>query len=373
MIKLYRLLLPLLAAATLAAAAHADGEHVAMAGEFADDVYLAGENVTVNANAGGDVIVAGGHVRISKRVGGDVAAAGGQVEIDAQVDDDVRAVGGQVRLDGQTAGDALAAGGSVRLAPQARVDGRAWFAGGSVEVAGVIAGELRAAGGEVILAGQVDGDARIYAKTLKVLPGARIGGRLDYYGPTAADIAPEAVIGTLSYHPLEGPAEEADSDRGFALMFYFLLGITGVALYLIFPHFALAAAAALGERPGASFGIGLAALLAIPPAIVLLLMTLVGLLLGLLLLGFYALLVLAGFLTGLLFLGDRLLRLLRHGGQIRHSKRLLSLIAAVLIVWLAGFVPVAGGLAVILLLVLGTGAVLRQVWRVYRGPGEVSK
>ena len=43
------------------------------------------------------------------------------------------------------------------------------------------------------------------------------------------------------------------------------------------------------------------------------------------------LLLLAGFLTGMLFLGDRLLRLLRHGDDVKHSKRLLSLIAALLL------------------------------------------
>ncbi|MCC6301656.1 MAG: polymer-forming cytoskeletal protein [Gammaproteobacteria bacterium] len=360
---LFALLLPL-------AAAYADDRRTVMAGDFDDDIYLAGEDVTVNARVDGDVIAAGGHVLIENSVDGDVAAAGGQVVVDAQVGDDVRAAGGRVSLNSRILGDAIAAGGHVSLAKTALVGGRAWLAGGTVEVEGGVAGELRAAGGEVILAGTVDGDARVYAKSLKVLPGARITGRLDYYGPTGASIAPEAMIGAFAHHPLGDSASPDEGDgRSFALMFYFILGITGIVLYLIFPRFALGAMRTLGTRPGASLMLGLAALFALPPIALLLMMTLVGFLMGLLLLGFYTLLLLAGFLTGMLFVGDRLLRLLRHGEDVPYSKRLLSLIAALLILWLIGFVPIAGALTVFLLLAFGMGAALLRMWGNYKDTG----
>lgn len=370
----YSFLITIVMLTISSAAALADDRRTVMAGDFDEDVYIAGEDVTVNARVAGDVLAAGGHVLIDNFVGGDVAAAGGQVEVAAHVEDDVRAAGGQVRLDGHILGDAIAAGGHVRLAPDAMVGGRAWLAGGTIEVDGGVMGELRAAGNEVIISGAVDGDVRVYAKTLKVLPGARIAGRLDYYGPTQASIAPDAVIGTFAHHALQ---ESTDSDgggeRGFALMFYFVLGITGIVLYLVFPRFALDAMRALGTRPGVSFGLGLAALFTVPPVATLLMMTLVGLLFGMVLFGLYALLMLAGFLTGMLFVGDRLLRLLRHGEDVRYSKRLLSLIAALLILWLIGFLPVVGGLAVFLLLVFGIGAVVLQMWRAYKGVGTTVK
>lgn len=358
----------------LSSAALADDRRTVMAGDFDEDVYIAGEDVTVNARVAGDVIAAGGHVLIDNFVGGDIAAAGGQIEITAHVEDDVRVAGGRVRLDGHILGDAIAAGGHVRLTPDAMVGERAWLAGGTIEVDGGVTGELRAAGNEVIISGAVDGDVRVYAKTLRVLPGARIAGRLDYYGPTQATIAPDAVIGAFAHHALHESADrDGGGERGFALVFYFVLGITGIVLYLIFPRFALDAMRALGTRPGVSFGLGLAALFTIPPVAVLLMMTLAGLLLGVVLFGFYALLLLTGFLTGMLFVGDRLLRLLRHGEDVRYSKRLLSLIAALLILWLIGFLPFVGGFAVFLLLVLGIGAVVLQMWRAYKGAGATVK
>ncbi|MGE3482633.1 MAG: polymer-forming cytoskeletal protein, partial [Gammaproteobacteria bacterium] len=178
----YSFLITIVMLTISSAAALADDRRTVMAGDFDEDVYIAGEDVTVNARVAGDVLAAGGHVLIDNFVGGDVAAAGGQVEVAAHVEDDVRAAGGQVRLDGHILGDAIAAGGHVRLAPDAMVGGRAWLAGGTIEVDGGVMGELRAAGNEVIISGAVDGDVRVYAKTLKVLPGARIAGRLDYYG-----------------------------------------------------------------------------------------------------------------------------------------------------------------------------------------------
>lgn len=364
-------LAPLLLALFLPlAAAHADDQRTVMAGDFDDDLYLAGEDVTVNARIDGDVLAAGGHVLIANSVAGDVAATGGQVVIDARVGDDVRAAGGRVSLNGLILGDAIAAGGHVSLTKTATVGGRAWLAGGTVEVEGNIEGELRAAGSEVILSGAVDGDARVYAKSLKVLPDARIMGRLDYYGPTDASIAPEAMIGAFTHHPLGDSLEPEEEDgRSFALMFYFIMGITGIVLYLIFPYFALGAMRTLGTRPGASLMLGLAALFALPPVAILLMMTLVGVLIGLLLLGFYVLLLLAGFLTGMLFVGDRLLRLLRYGEDVRYSKRLLSLIAALLILWLIGFIPIAGALMIFLLLAFGIGAAVLQMWGDYKNTG----
>jgi cytoskeletal protein CcmA (bactofilin family) len=358
----------------VSAAAYANDERVALAGDFAEDLYVAGEDVTVNARVAGDVLAAGGQVAIGDYVSGDVAAAGGQVNIDAQVDDDVRAAGGQVRLGGRTRGDALAAGGTVWLTQDAEVGGRAWLAGGTVEVAGNVRGELRAAANEVVLSGAIDGDARVYAQTLKVLPTARITGKLDYYSPNEATIAPEAMIGALAHHPMGHSDEPGEGvKRGFTLMFYFVLAVTGIVLYLMFPHLALGAVRALGERPGACFGLGLAALFTVPAAAVLLLMTVIGLLLGLMLLGFYVLLLLAGFLLGILFLGDRLLRLLRQGDDAGTGKRLLSLIAAFLILWLAGLLPVFGGLAVFLLLVFGMGSFVLRLWRLYTKPASSAR
>lgn len=353
-------------------AARADfdsGSHVFRQGEVEDNLYLAGGNVRVDARAAGDVVVAGGRVLIAREVGGDVLAAGGQVEIAARVLDDVRAAGGQVRLGGDIGGDALAAGGHVWLLPEAAVGKRAWLAGNSVEVDGRIAGELRAAASEVTIAGTVEGDVMVQAESLRILPSARINGSLLYHSPKEAQIEPGASIaGEVTHRPLERPdvPSAKKAARGAAVLFLCMLLVAGIVYFLLFPRFSVAAAEAIGERPWASLGLGVAVLFATPPVAVALMITAVGALLGLVAFMLYLPLLLVGFLTGMLFAGGLLLRLVGRGGTASRGWRVLSLLVAFVVLGLLGLVPVLGFLLTLAALVFGLGATVLRLSRVRR-------
>jgi hypothetical protein len=60
-------------------------------------------------------------------------AIGGNVRVDGEVDQDAVAVGGSVRVDGKVGGEVVAVGGSVHLGPDADVDGDVTSVGGRVE------------------------------------------------------------------------------------------------------------------------------------------------------------------------------------------------------------------------------------------------
>jgi len=348
------------------------GKDVIREGVIDQDLYLAGKRVDVRAQVNGDVVAAGGQVRIANQVTGDVIAAGGRVEILAHVLDDVRAAGGEITIGNSVEGDVVVAGGHVRIEPSASVGERAWLAGGEIEVDGHVTKELRAAGGEITLSGRIDGDVTLIAESVRILPSARIAGTLTYRSEQEAHISEQAVIaGNVTRLPFEHGAEH--NGHGTALVGLLALFITGTVFYLLYPHFAVATLRALGERPGASLGLGLVVLFVTPPVAIILMITVIGGVLGAVILLLYLLMLLMGFLTGMLFLGDGLLRLARQPHEVSRGRRLLSLAMAFFILWLVGFLPVIDTVLIFAATVLGTGALKLQMYGMYKAYREVER
>ncbi|MDR2876546.1 MAG: hypothetical protein LBV36_00675 [Chromatiales bacterium] len=370
--------------------------HVFMHGEVDEDLYLIGRSIRVDAHAAGDVVVAGGQVQIEREVDGDVLVAGGQVDISAQVHDDVRAVGGQVRLAGNIDGDAVVAGGFVRLLPGTQVGGRAWLAGRNIKIDGDIAGRAHIAASTVTISGHITSDVIVRAKSLHLLPTARIEGNLTHQGPEPPQVEPGAVItGELNHeavqHPLismhglnepelgaasesalqgtvgdgaAGMMDEAPSVTYWPSIMLVLMLLTAAFLYhVIFPRFSLAASSNIGTRLWATLGLGIAILLLLPPLSLMLMATAIGAPIGIVAMLLYPTLLLFGFVTGMMFIAQLLLLIIGRRSE-RARWLLIALIPAFALLWLCyRFVPSAAGFTSLLLATLGTGAIALQTTR----------
>ena len=361
------------------AVAQEAGDTIVKQGRIAEDIYLAGGTVDVLANVDGDVVAAGGQVTIDNTVSGDVMAAGGNVVIRARVGDDVRAAGGNVTIGGTVGDDLIAAGGRVLLAPTATVGGRAWLGGGTVQISGKVAKGVKVAANRIVIAGDITGDVKLVGEDIDVRSGAVIRGNLVYYSRNDARIASDATItGVVTRESLRAGEEAREGARAFRyvarLALYISLMVTGIVLYLLFPVTSVGAARTVNEAPWKSLGLGFAVLAATPLAILLLFVSLVGVWLALLLLALYLSSLLLGFLTGIINVGDWGLRLIGRTGAATKSWRVLSVIAALLALWLVRFVPVLGGLAVFAVLVFGLGALTLYLWREYvQARGDVPR
>jgi len=360
------LLFVLLCLAMSASLAQQAGEMVRIHGVVADDVYAAGGTVDVLATVEGDVVVAGGHVAVRERVSGDVMAAGGAVTVSADVGDDVRLAGGDVTLSGTVRDDAIAAGGNVTITSDSAIGGRAWLSGGRIEVAGTIARELKAAGGRIVLSGQVDGDVELTGRDISILEGAIINGNLTYRSPEEAHIASGArVLGSIDHELVEEPVVAVGAAVAvISIVVLLSLAVTGIALYLLFPHSIDASVASMRSEFWKCVGLGLAIFAATPVIMSVLFMTVIGWLPAVVIGPLYAILLLAGFLTALFFVGDLGLRLLGRREPSR-GKRLWSFVVALIVVTVLGLVPVAGTLLLFVLMLMGVGALALFVYGTY--------
>ena len=343
------------------------GPTVVQRDDVREDLYLAGGSVYSLGRVDGDLVVAGGQVEIEKEITGDVLAAGGSISVRARVRDDLRAGGGHVSINGTIGDDAIVAGGRVLIAPTASVGGRAWLAGGNVEVYGKVGRQLRAAGGNIVVSGEVKGDVELIGGSIEIGPGAVIDGNLSYRSRNEARIDPGATI-RGSVTRLEMPLRERD-ERAFAgaarIGLYLSLIVTAIVLLLVFPSAASGAARAIRTAPWKTLGLGIALLAATPLVIVLLAVTLLGVWLALLLLAAYLALLLTGFLTGVLAIGDFALGWIVKRRKATTGLRVLSIVAALVALWIVGFIPFLGGLVCFAVLMFGLGGLALYLCRGY--------
>jgi cytoskeletal protein CcmA (bactofilin family) len=230
------------------------------------DHFAAGSSVRVDRVVAGDLLAAGGQVDVAGRVRGDAIVAGGNVRLGGGLDKSLYAAGGQLTLAGAVANNVRAAGGEVTLLRGAEVGGNASLAGGRVEVGGVIKGYLQAAGGELFIDGAVGGDVIATSGRIELGPQARIAGRLRYASRDEAVIDPAAqIVGGIER--MTWRARAGIPSLAALILIVTLIGlplglVTLLAYFAVLPVGYAAAAIAIGDgalarvKPAADAAIG---------------------------------------------------------------------------------------------------------------------
>lgn len=326
------------------------------------DHFIAGSGVRVDAPVAGDLIAAGGNVDVDERVDGDALLAGGNVRVTGAVGDALYAGGGQMTIDGSIANNARIAGGRVELGPRAVIGGNLSVAGGQVSVHGEVKGYVQAAGGNVYINGAVGGDVVAAGSQVELGPHARIAGELRYASPEELRRDPAAqVAGGIQRMQVDiGRQREYKEFRVSGWIWTAGLMVLAAVLVVAAPTFTARVADTLQTRIGWSLLIGFIALVCVPVAIVVLLVTIIGIPVALLTLVLYLALLLAGYVVTGIGLGDWVLKRWR-GATVSTGWRAVAAILAVLVIALLGRLPFIGGLIVFAVLLVGLGALVMQL------------
>ena len=352
-----------LSAAFLASAGFADDRSEHRSLERGADRFVSGGSAYVDQPVKGDLIAAGGQLRVAGPVGGDLVLAGGSLRLEGTVDQDAYVAGGQIDVDGTVARNARIAGGSIALGPKARIGGNASLAGGRVETRGSIGGYLQVGAGSVLIDGPVQGDVDAGTGELEIGPQARIAGKLRYTSGKPAKIDPEAQV-RGGIERVEPPRRAHGGRRtfraGFAIWTIGLMILAALLAWLL-PGFAARVAETARRRFGWSLLAGVVLLIVGPPAIVLLLVTVVGLPLAILGALAYLALLLVGYVAAGVALGNAVAARWRADYAARGAWRAAAAAAGVLVLCLLALVPWLGGFVALVALVAGVGALLLQL------------
>jgi Polymer-forming cytoskeletal len=357
------------------AGAQEAGGNLVLTGNHPRDVYLAGGRVDFPGEAEADVVAAARAMTVPGMIRGDLVVVAHRLLVTGRVLDDVRAVARAVGLDGEVGDGFLAVGEVVRLTSSSRVGGTAWIAARRVELAGRVGGDVHATAARVRIAGTLEGDVVLAARDIEMLPGARIAGNLTYWSSQEVRIAPSAEVkGRVVRRQPEflDRAGRVLTVLGVITRVVFVVNlfVAGVILFVLFPRLTISAASTVGRRPWASLGLGLAVLVVTPLAALSLMLTVIGIPLGLTLVWLYVAALLLGFLTAAFYLAELVLRALRRATRPPRSARIGALAVALIVLAAVRFVPIAGPAILALLLIVGMGAWILRLIRGYSGIPE---
>jgi hypothetical protein len=352
--------------ALAAATAHAQAPPANTEPERTDNYYAAGNRVEITGPMAADVIVAGRQVDISQRVAGDILAAGWRVALTGPADDDVRIAAAEVVVNTTVAGDLTVAGGDVAIGPLTRVSGRSWITGSTVRINGIIERDLNIAGATVEIAGEIRKPLHVVAEKLEVLGSARILAPLTYRGSTEARIAEGAIVnGPITYDQI--PKNEARRARSFtaisSVLFFIHLVLAGILVVMFLPQVETSVVSTLRAQPGRSLLAGFVMLVTIPVAALLLVISVLGLPIGLAMGALYALALFGGVLATAFFLGDAEARLFKVGPIVTRGQHALLLLAGVFTLTLLR--AFFGGFIVFASILFGVGALMLSVYHLH--------
>ena len=313
----------------------ASGTVVVDEGETVDGIEGVAGTIVVRGTVDGDLSGAAGSIRIAEtgRVAGDVRAAGGTVVVDG-------AVGGSVE----------AGAGSFELTETGRIDGALDVGAGSITVDGAVGGDVRAAADSVVLGPNADvgGEFRYDAETFTESPDAAVAGGV---------VADDSLGGDTG---VAFGADLAPSWAGSAYGIAVNLAL-GAVLLLAFPRFSREVADRVGGDALRSGGAGLLALIGTPILLALVAVTVVGIPFALVGTAAYVVAIWVASVYGRYAVGSWVLK------RLDRPNRWLALLLGVLGVAAVGLVPRVGGVADLLVLLLGLGALALGLRDRYRG------
>ncbi len=329
-------------------------------GDIHNGWYFAGSGeVDLDGTVNGDAFIAGGVVNVRGTVNGLLVVAGGQVNVMGTVTDRIISVGGTVRLSGKTEKSVFAGGGSVIIERGATV-GEYLMAGGSdVQVRGVVERDAKIGATALRLTGEIKGNLDAGVESFATEEGSIIGGNLTVAAKDSGNIyiVPGTVLGQVHLKAgREVPAPRflglTKGQLAIRIIFFLSLCATALVFSFLFPRQLASVGTIINGRPGESVLVGLAALLLVPLITLVLLLTVVGIPLGILLFLYLCWLAFLSQMGFGIFLGYRV-----FGFDGKRGWGLFGPVAlGILAVFVCTFIPFVNVVIILGGLILGVGA-----------------
>ncbi len=266
------------------------GESVGVAQEetINGDIFLFGDRVRIDGTVKGDVFLFGKDATVSGHVEGDVFGFAQQLQVNGQVDGNIRAFTNTLTIRGNVGKNVLTFDETVNFEPAAKVGGSMTIIVESLSLDGSLGRDLLIFGKHVSVSGRVRGGIQMKGNALTINAGAEVDGPIRYEGDNPAEVSTQAKLASpVEFHQLEHkPRYMKAHYYVWRVIWTGAFILFGMVLVLLMPKFAEDTVRA-AELYAAPIGLGVLVLFGVPIAAVIACVTVVGIPLGVLTLGFW--------------------------------------------------------------------------------------
>jgi hypothetical protein len=362
------------------------GDKVIIDAVVEEDLYIVGGTVTVNAPVRGDLIVTGGTIILNDTVSQDLLIAGGNILLNGVISDDVRCAGGKIELNGSVQGDFVVVGGKINIGERAIVFGEMLASGGEVTLDGNVKGnirntsgafvlngvaehELHVRGGKILIDGQVAGKTVMAANLIELGTNAKFDSDVNYWNEEGSLEFNNSIKGSKATYDPQLKIENGKWHYlGFA-SFIMVVGYLGAALVLmfviqyLFSRTLKNAANTIRNASLKSLALGVLFLAGVPVAVVIFLITIIGIPIGLLMLISYVIIILLATIIVSLLISNWINNTY-YQASWGYGRITMTAFCIFVFLKLASITPFIGPLVLLLLICMAFGGILLNVnWK----------
>lgn len=336
--------------------------------EVVKNLYTAGNMVYIDGDIAKSLHAAGNIVAINGNVENDICVGGGTIIIRGDVGGSVHAGGGNILIEGKITGDLFVGGGNITISQSASVGGDLIIGGGIVNIEGPVAGDVLLRAGLAVINSKIGGQVKGQTDELKIGSQAEIAGDLIYKSPKEAEISDQAkILGEIDFE--KKVAKEMGFAKGSARLYglltlAFLLKIlisiaVGLVLIYLFKEMTKKIVKQSLTSFWLSLSFGFSALILTPVAMVIFLITIIGIgltgLLGL----FYALMVALALTLAPIAFGSWIIKLVKK--RDKYTINWSTVVVGVITLNIVVLVPFIGWLVGFVFMLISLGALYRTI------------
>ncbi len=306
----------------------------------------------------GDVVAGAGKITLNGNVTEDVFILGGSVDVHGTVGDDLRVIGGEVIIAESITGDVFVVGRTVNILSTASVTGDILVYGGEVTIAGSVGGSVYGRVKNLRIDGPVAGNIDVTTDSLVLGERANITGGVTY---VSYDLLTRAQNATVGGDVVRNDVPPKETISPTLMVVPFLMVLFSVLVWFLIGRSLLqkivTRAVTRSVRPTL---LGFLALLFVPIATVVLLLSLLGSLVGIIALFAYLLaltlsLVAMGAVAGVI--------LMKVFNQPAEILTLATILLGTFFVGIVCMLPFIGPIFIMALFLITLGALLDIVLR----------
>ncbi len=324
-----------------------------------DNAYILAGQGKIENEVFKDLWIAGGQLFIEGKIHEDLVVVAGIVNVNADVDGDIRVLGGQVIISENVGGDIVVIGGQIDISENSVIEGTLLMGAGLANVNGTIKKDIRGFIGMLILNGIVENNVDVTIQdSLYISELASIEGDLKYSALLETKIPENVVKGEIEFNKFDKenilgrftPAMLIK--KAISFLAAFVLLILTVTFY---PKLLIRSGNLTRKQILKSLGVGILTILISIFAILFLMISIIGIPLGLIVLSFFIVSILLSKIFVAAWLASYLVNYKR---KLRKIKLLGGTFLALLVYYLLGMIPVVGFIFTFVLFLVGLGSIV---------------